>query len=169
MMKPKNLDLPLSTTIAEARKIVEQNRSDAGCPCPVCDQLVAVYRRTITATMLTALGVFYQHGIKNGEQFLHFPRFTRTSHVVAGQGGDWAKLTFWELIARKEETREDGSNRNGWARITQDGVDFIERRLRVPRYIFVYNNQLVGIDTTELVGVDDLIGKKFRYDELFGP
>lgn len=166
--KPKNLHLPSVTSIEEARRIVVQNRKDAGCICPVCDQIVAVYRRSITSTMLVALSIFYRHARQHGDAWLHFPRHTRTNDVVAGQGGDWAKLAFWDLIERKEEVRTDGSSRNGWARITPYGRDFVEQKSRLPRYIYLYNNQLVGIDTTDLVDVVTLAGQPFRYDELFG-
>jgi hypothetical protein len=82
------------------------------------------------------------------------------------RGGDWAKLTHWKLIeAKPDETRKDGSRRVGLYKITPRGVDFVERRVEVPKYAYIYAQHLIGL-SEKMTTIDDALHDRFNYGEL---
>ena len=159
-------------TLDEARQHVLKHRTDAfGVPCPCCDQLVKVYRRRINGAMaLVLLALAKQAIAKGSREWLHVPNFVRaipfSANLSVKSGGDWSKLRFWGLIEMRSGVRDDGSKRNGWYRITQEGVDFALKKTTVPKYALITNQQFLGFDGSERASIDDALGKKFRYDEL---
>lgn len=157
-------------TLAEAKDWLRR-RVDEGATCPCCHQFAKVYRRTMTASMAYALVLIYRHFTAAGPfaTWLHVP--TYLSNVaqwsVTVRGGDWAKLVHWGLIEeRRDELREDGSSRTGWYRITSDGKLFVQRKLKVKKYVHIYDGQKLPREVPEEIDIADALRKKFNYEEL---
>jgi len=159
-------------TLDEAKQYVLAHRTDAsGVACPCCEQLVKVYRRKINVAMAMVLIALVKKAKAVGQiEWIHVPSFIRMipfpPNFPVGNGGDWSKLRFWDLIEARPGARDDGSKRNGYYRVTPKGVAFVERKIRVPVSMFVTNQKVLGTDDSKLVDIDDALGKKFRYDEL---
>lgn len=144
------------TTLAEAQGWLRE-RLDQGASCPCCTQFAKVYRRKVHATMAAELiRVWHAHR----DQWFHLP-----TAVPAGRGGDFSKLAFWELVEEDGATRDDGSPRTGWHRVTAAGELYVRGDLLIPKYARVYDGRCLGFAGPE-VGVRDALGKRFRYDEL---
>ena len=169
-MPPKRLELHPNETLANAAFAVLQGREvREGVFCPCCDQQVTLYKRTITTTMARGLALFYEHAKVNGDNWLHFPSYARSKKLgTLGQGGDWAKPRHWNLIELASGRREDGSARTGDARITEDGRRFCERRLTVQKIARIYNDEVVRFEGP-MIGIENVLGKKFSYADLFSP
>ena len=169
-MPPKRLELHPNESLANAAFAVSQGRQVGdGVICPCCDQKVTLYKRVIYETMTRALVILYNHAKVNGDNWLHFPSYARGKKLgTLGQGGDWAKLALWNLIELASGRRDDGSVRTGDARITQEGRRFCERAHEVRRVARVYNNRLVRFEGP-MIGIEDTLGKKFSYADLFPP
>lgn len=154
-------------TVAEARVIVMERRWDKeGLRCPCCEQQAKVYKRSITGSMAKVLCVMYWRG---KDKVHHLPTLFRENAAMlgtAGQGGDWAKLRFWKLLERLEEDRGDGSKRCGLAWLTEAGVNFVHDRLRVAKYAYVYDDECIGYDGDKMVGITDVLPKKFNYQAI---
>jgi hypothetical protein len=131
---------------------------------------VKVYRRKINTAMAVVLIVLVKQARLKGVEWLHVPSFIRTipfpPKFPVGNGGDWSKLRFWDLIEARPGNRDDGSKRNGVYRVTQKGIDFVDRKIVLPISMFVTNQQVLGADYSKQIGIDDALGKNFRYDEL---
>lgn len=151
-------------TLQEAKKYLRDNWQN-GVDCPCCGQFVKRYRRQINSSMSRVLIDLYHFRSANGPvAYLHVPKFL--AEHSRPQVNDYTKLTAWELLEPKRGDREDGSKRNGYWRITEKGLAFVEHRLEVPKYALMYNQKFLGFLEGETVGISATLGKKFNYEEL---
>jgi hypothetical protein len=95
--------------------------------CPHCGQLMAVYRRNIRANMVHCLRLLH---FQHKGAYVKANGITPVTRVIS----DFPKLRFWGLIERHPDLEL-------W-RITGLGVDFILGRIRVKKYIWVYDNMV---------------------------
>lgn len=130
-------------------------RVDDGDTCPCCGQFAKVYRRKIHAAMARDLIAAWR---ANGAEWFH----VRTT--LGHDGGDFAKLVHWELIAEFDAARDDGG-RAGWWRVTELGERYVRGQVRVPKYARIYDGRALNL-TGEDVGIRDALGTRFRYDDL---
>lgn len=128
--------------------------------CPCCQGLAQRYKRSIGSTMALLLIRTYWATREGG--WVHIQ--SRTD----AKGGDYAKLRFWGLVEARGDKKQDDSNSSGYWRITDLGSAFVERRIKVYRYVYVYQGQYLGYDPDprSVVSIDQSLGKRFKYDEL---
>jgi len=149
---------PQPITLKDAQDWL-RDRIDEGERCPCCTQFAKIYKRRIHATMAREL-ILMHHAVPADEWF-HLPTvLSRGAH-----GGDITKLVYWELIEEDDQTREDGSTRAGWWRVTQKGRWFANGDTTIPRYARIYDGRLLGF-TGEQVTIRDALGTKFDYTLL---
>jgi len=168
-------DLREGASLEEARMWL-LGKMDKGAECPCCRQFAKIYRRKLTSSMAYALILicrYYRnvHAPHSITEWLHVPEWlSKTSQFGATvRGGDWAKLVYWGLIEPKSgEEREDGSERVGYYRLTEDGLRFVKGEMRVPRVALVYNQQLLRMDDSQVVDIKEALTDKFDYGELMG-
>jgi hypothetical protein len=165
------MTLPPNPSLEDARQWLRE-RAYKGADCPCCKQFAKVYRRKITSSMAYAAILIYRH-FSNGatDEWLHVPSFLNSvglkPRVAAAIRGDWAKLEHWGMLEPQPGVRDDGSTRTGYYRITPMGRAFVERRLRVKKYIYIYNGMALAKPVSdELVDIDEALGEKFSYQEL---
>tara|TARA_Y100000310_G_C20329247_1_gene644470 strand:- start:191 stop:715 length:525 start_codon:yes stop_codon:yes gene_type:complete len=159
----------LGSTLQDAQEWVEDHREE-GVECPCCGQFAKVYRRSVNGAMAHAL-ILIAFGTKVGEAdadgWLHVPTFLcqKTTRVTV-RGGDFAKLRYWGLLEEKPGmVRDDGSKRAGFWRITEKGLHFVLKKVKIPKYALIYNNSMIGFAGPD-VGVVECLGKKFDYSAL---
>ena len=126
-----------------------------GVECPCCGQLAKVYRRKLYSSMAYALILIYQ---ASKDEYLHVPNLLN-GHGSVARGGDFAKLTYWDLLQAHPK-------KPGYYLLTNKGRQFVECRIAVPVAVHVYDGDRIGWDTTEMVTIDDALTKKFNYEEL---
>lgn len=129
---------------------------DEGVSCPCCGQFAKVYRRTIHASMARDLIRAYR---SNGAKPFH------VRATLGHDGGDFAKLAYWGLIADEPGLRDDGSTRVGWWHLTSLGIEWVCGHAYVRKYAHVYNGGLLYL-AGESIGVRDALGKHFSYNDL---
>ncbi len=150
-------------TLAETREFLAENRDD-GVTCPACDQFVKVYRRKLTSVTARIL-IAMHHTPGDAEGYMHLP--TMRLHVPGAGGGDSIKAAYWQLIEPMPNVeRDDGSNRTGWWRLTPRGEAFVRDTLRIPTYALIYDGACLGHDESTTVGIRDVLGTRFHYDDL---
>lgn len=143
-------------SLDEARAWLRE-RVDAGETCPCCTQFAKVYRRKLSASIARVLIAMWNNA---GSEWVHLP-------AIRSRGQDEVLARHWELIeAMPDVTRDDGSSRVGWWRLTPRGTDFVHNHSRVPKYARIYNNRLLGYDGTETVSIIDALGTRFNYTDL---
>lgn len=132
---------------------------DEGAHCPCCTQYAKVYRWSLYGTAIRALALFYRLG--GTTQFVHSRDLKGYGH--AGQG-DASRLRNWGLLEEETSRRQDGG-RSGYWRVTARGEAFLHGRISVPKYLHVYNNRVLKHSGPD-VGVRDVLGTRFNYDDL---
>lgn len=169
-VKTTSVDTPPNgqATLDDSRAWLASRIND-GAACPCCAQFAKVYRRPLTGSMAYVL-LLIERWTRTSmrTEWLHVPSYlSEQSHVgVAVRGGDWAKLVHWGLIEERPVVRADGARHAGYYRITQLGLDFVNDRVLVPKYVFLYNRKKLDRTTDKMVSIDKALGKNFNYAEL---
>lgn len=157
----------LNDTLREEQKRIERER-EKGTHCQACGQFAKVYPRQIHSTMAVTLIDFYKLS-KQDEGFHHVAVIFTKSRTAMHRlnGGDWAKLAGWGLIEEQPKDASEKTKRtSGFWRITEAGKNFVEKRTKVPRYMYVYDDKILGFSEAEVVGILDCLKEKFNYEEL---
>ena len=126
--------------------------------CPCCDQLVKVYRFPINSSMvkdLMSLASKADVGV-----YMHKVDFCRSTN----QGGHFSKWSDWGLVTQMPNDNP-AKKTSGMYALTQKGRDFVDNKLRVPKYILTYNAQVLGFDGDEIT-IEEALGNHFNYSEL---
>jgi hypothetical protein len=155
-----NYDIPLSEAKAWLRERVQK-----GAQCPCCNQYAKVYKRKITSSMARGLILMYRHC---PVEYIHVNDLNARWRSKDGffGGGEFAKLSHWGLIEQMEKDPFDDSKKtSGTWRMTQNGRDFVDEKLLVPRHIFIYNNTVIN-SSKESQSIREALRDKFNYKEL---
>lgn len=148
-------------SLAQAREYVQEHREE-GVHCPCCDQFAKAYRRALPSASAVVMMAIRR---RSATEYVHLPPILDTLTGTAAQGGYGTFSHHWGLIEQMPGERDDGSNRVGWWRLTEDGLDFVNDNLRVSKFALVYNNQCFGFDGP-LIGIRQALGTKFDYRDL---
>lgn len=140
-----------TSTITDAREHLNMN-IEKGLPCPVCDQFCKLYNRKINTGMARWL---LEVVIKFGDSSWFDIKQT------SARGGDYGKLRYWGIIEAGSESRSQGGK---W-RITEQGISFAMGVMRMPRNVYVRNNEAKGF-SEDTISIQEALGDKFDYDEL---
>lgn len=138
-------------------EFVERLKAGFDGPCPCCGRYAKIYKRALHKGIAMSLIRLYNTGGANG--YIHISRFC----TVAG-GVDIPLARFWGLV--EQRPNDDATKRTGgYWRLTPHGVDFVERRTTIPKYVLLYNNKLVGTEGRG-VSIKDCLTDKFDYSQL---
>ncbi len=135
-----------------------------GTHCPCCDRFIKVYRRALSSSMAQWLIYMYKRSaLAKIPLWLHVEK---DFHGISTPSrGDYAKLRYWGLIEAMPEVGGSRGRTNGYWRITKKGEEFVEGRITVPARIHLLDNRVVGW-SPKTVTIQDVLGKKFDYNEL---
>lgn len=155
-------DMPLKQARDELRE-----QAETGGRCPCCSQWAQVYYRTINAGMAAGVVGLYRWALAHPGEFAHLPT------VLGRRSAEEAKLRYWGLIEEESALRPDGG-RAGYWRLTEYGASWALGRIRLPRYVRVYDGRRLSKPQATSrsgklrpdVGIRDALGTKFDYDEL---
>ncbi len=151
----------------EAAKLFVQQNLRNGVSCPCCNQYCKLYKRKLNATMALALVMIYTHFKQHPHHtWLHVSAFlVKVKHDSTIAGGDVVKLRYWGLLERAAGDRDDGSDRVGRYKITAIGNQFVEGKIAVPRYVYLYNQRLFRL-SEEMTTIQEALGDRFNYGDL---
>jgi len=128
--------------------------------CPCCNQKAKIYRRKISSNV--AYGLIVLAKKYYGE--FHLEKTLIELDLLKIVRSDFPKLRYWGLIIALEGIREDGSSRNGFYSITEQGRVFIQGKISLPKYMCIYNNKAFK-STGGFVSIKDCLGEKYDYNE----
>lgn len=122
--------------------------AEKGSNCPCCGQFVKRYKRKLTKTHVNYLLELYRIGKDDLERFIHVSELISKSKQFAKTfSGEFARLRHFGLI-------ESGGDGN-W-RITRKGINFIDNKIEMPKYIKIYNNKVLGF-SREMITVRQIL------------
>jgi len=135
-----------------------------GSDCPCCGQYARMYKRKLNSIMAIGL-INLTKEYKKTNKFVHVHDIRLGDRDVRAMGGQFAGLKFWGLI--EEQINEDTQKRcSGMWRPTKKGIDFVYKKIKVPEFIWVFNNKEYERAQTETVDIKDSLGTKFNYEDL---
>jgi hypothetical protein len=140
--------------------------------CPACDQNCKVYKRKLNSGMAAALCWMVK---EYSGDWINVPESAPRFVLVTKE---YATLRHWGLVEKMpcDSGLEDEADQavvaasgvTGMWRPTNRGIEFVNRRLRVPRHVFLYNNRLLRF-SDEDTDIVEALGDHFDYEELMRP
>lgn len=140
----------IEETLVSARTRLLRNL-DEGTNCPCCGQWAQRYKRNMQASIAVPLILIHRAARRSSDGYIDV-------RPLAMRGGDYAKALWWGLIA-KHPTQQSHF------RVTEEGERFITMATSVPKYVVVYNNEVVG-KSNQRIDIKTALGKKFDYAKL---
>lgn|SRR3990167_3611991 len=155
-----------NSTINEAKKYLLENRRK-GVGCPLCGRFVKIYPRSINAGMCKSLILLYQLKAKlNPENgWLHIQREFTKNFKLNATAMDYIQLERWGLIEEMTNQGDDKKKNVGYWRITKKGVEFIFKRICLPKKAFVLRGTTLTFGD-EVIYINEVSGKNFNYWEM---
>jgi hypothetical protein len=127
--------------------------------CPLCDQRMQRYKRSVNRKMVEALFKLYKKNL------LEDGRWVPVQEIYTkGSSGDYAKLRHWGLIEAGDKRRAY-RNSVGYWRITDLGKLFAEGKVTIKKFAIIYDNNCVGFEGDD-VNVASCFGENFSYPAL---
>jgi hypothetical protein len=165
MKKPKK-EKPKSQTIIEYEACKRLMPMGEGL-CRYCGGKMYLWKRPINRDICVSAIVLRRchdlgHNYVNMEQML----LVNGSLAVA-KNRDFHKMRYWGLAEPMPGHREDGSTHTGYWRSTERGRAFSRGEITLPRYAFVYHNNVLGY-STEQAHIREARIRNFNYQEILG-
>ena len=149
-------------TIQKANDVMSTGKPTS---CPCCSQVAKVYKRHLhRSACLTLIDIYKRSGWYVGEDGVIGWYVHVTDLKIISQDFHIAK--HWRLIEQAPKDAENKTKKtSGYWRITQNGQEFVENKLKIQEWVHTYNKQVLGF-TGELVSIKDCLGEGFDYQEL---
>jgi len=146
-------------TIREARdQYWEALEKGAYCPC--CNRWGKMQKRPLNSTMARSLIWLARKSVNRS--WVDVPE-TGPRYVVKTM--QICTVAYWGLIESKG-TDEDQKYSGIW-RPTQKGIDFVMRRITVPKYGYFFDRRAWKFEGPEIT-IEDALTSHFSYSELMG-
>lgn len=153
------------STLDSLRKLWHNVINRDGGHCPVCDRWGIVYARILNRTMVKCLIWLCQEQMRTGNKWVDVPN-TAPRFVV--RSNQLSVLKSWDLVERcPKDDKEGGARYSGLWRPTQKGYDFYDRKIKVPKKAFAYNDEIQGFGKEE-VYIDQCFKTYFDYNTAIG-
>ena len=129
---------------------------EAGTECPCCGRFVKAYKRKLNSGMARALIIIYK--LTKDKKYIHVQHIFSSLYNLRATTMDYAYAEKWKLI-------ESDPDQNGYWRITQLGVQFVNGILTMPEYCLVYNGNVYKWSPNR-INIKTALTTAWSYDEL---
>lgn len=122
-----------------------------GLKCPCCRRWAAIYKTGINKSMIFCLIVIYRALEDRPEKYLHVEdHFVDLGIKIKGVHG---KLKYWGILEQKpnKDTKKKAS---GYWKLTQKGIDFVQGRISVPKYVYLFDDRALRFSKEEVTFKD---------------
>ena len=139
---------------------VKEKRNSGGCSCPVCGQYCKTYKRKLNSAQAAFICWLVREWRKVPDEWINVP--IRYPHKI---GGEYGKLAHFGLAVLQPNPDDSSKKTSGMWKPTWHGVQFVRGSITVPKYIFLYDNNLEGVSSDQIT-IREALGEKFDYAEL---
>jgi hypothetical protein len=140
-----------------------------GTRCPCCGQQMRIYKYCITGEMARVLLFLYRLFSEYPNcQPVHLESVLRKVYgTKMPRGNKHSLLRHWGLIGRSETrySKHLKQRTGGCYTITEKGIDFSKGNIKIPKWIYVYDNVCLGVSLEESVNIVQTIGQKFSLSD----
>jgi len=151
----------------EVNRIKIQAEKPKGTICGCCGNKVKLYRRTITYDMAICILYmlkFYRYSEK-AEDYQYYTKDDFFSELILTGNeyvlGNFTKLKYWDIIAPMPIRKNKNGkivHKKGYFALTENGVKFAQREIGLPKYAYVYNDQVNHHSTSDFFySIDDIL------------
>ena len=146
--------------LKDARNDWREVIAGEGGYCPCCSRWGKIYRRPLNSAMARAL-LWLVNQPHRGDGWVHVPS---TAPAWMLRSHQLPTLHLWGLVMsiRPERTKLASS---GLWQPTELGRAFAANNATVKRYVYVYNNEALDYEGTE-IGITDALGDKYDYNVI---
>ncbi len=129
---------PSAISIARAKWEEDIWTKKGGATCPVCDRMGKVYARRFGVPMARSL-IWLYHAAAGGE-WIHIPSKGTRYLLRVNQWGHMVKFGVIETMPPAEDSK---TKHSGYYRITELGRRLVREEIKIPQYIFTYNDKRI--------------------------
>lgn len=139
------------------QKFLESLHNGESLDCPVCGRFAKKYKaKVMSGSAANMISLFKKGGV---DSFIHF-----TDFHVAGSGFDFWAARHIGLVVQNSNEDEDKKTSGCW-KLTSKGEAFITKRLKIPKYVEIFNDAVIAV-AQESVDIEHCLGNKFSYKQL---
>ena len=142
-------------------------KSSKGTICSCCGNKIKLYRRTITYNMAICILYmlkFYRYSEK-AQEYQYYTKKDFFSELISSGNEyvleNFTKLKYWDIIAPMPTGKKVNGkivHKKGYFSLTENGVKFAQREIGLPKYAFVYNDQVNHHSTNDFIySIDDIL------------
>lgn len=133
-----------------------------GYHCSCCGNFVKMYKRSMNSNMAISLIALYKH---NKTEFVHLEKFLNEHGYQ--RCGDASYLVHYGMIDKLICDRADGSPKNGFYRLNEAGINFVEKLSVARKHFKMFNGKFMGFEG-DWTTIEQALGNKFSYSSLMG-
>lgn len=149
-------------TVAEARcHIAEGWEQTNGTRCPVCTQLVKLYKRKFNSSMARILIWLVRKAADYEDGWVPV---SETAPVFVRRSNEVSRLAVWGMAEDQPSDTTDRRNSGIW-RPTERGRQFAACEIRAATHVHIFNNLVYGWSVEEQ-DITEALGTSFSYAEL---
>ena len=151
----------------EVDRIKIEAEKPKGTICACCGNKVKLYRRTINYDMAICILYmlkFYRYSEKAQEYQYYTKKDFFSELILSGNEyvlENFTKLKYWDIIAPMPTGKKRNGKivyKKGYFALTENGVKFAQREIGLPKYAFVYNDQVNHHSTNDFIySIDDIL------------
>ncbi len=130
--------------------------------CPCCHRFSHFNRFKINRSMVLAACSLYAKRHSTDDGFVHHKKF-----MLGFSRGFYDLGRFGFLEQRQKNDADQAKRTSGYWKLTQGGIDFLMGKTRVPKYAYVFDDEVRGY-SEELISVHDAMGENFNFYETIG-
>jgi predicted transcriptional regulator len=144
-------------TVQEAKTYLRAN-FEKGATCPCCGQLVKLWKHALNSSIVRTLIAMHVRHL-SGQEYIHIMKEVKLTTM-------YGIAEYWKLIEAKEHDIADDNNKaSGLWKLTPKGTEFVEMRILVPKYVYVFNDKVDGFSKEE-TNIEACLAKGFVYRDL---
>jgi len=154
---------PCDHTLQEAQEEFVGRLPD-GTTCPCCGRWGKVYGRALNYKMAAGLRWIVYTWEQNDAQWIDVPN---TGPRWLLRSNQHPTLRWWDLLERKPNTEDDTRKHTGFYRPTEEGLQFVNGMIRVPKKVFTFDDNVIAVSKEE-IDIWEVAGY-FDYEEVMSP
>lgn len=164
---------PFSAVKREWREKLESGEDGLCCPC--CGQNTKIYKRRIHASLASLLVTIYKMSreeIADWRSQTEWPWIHILKDIIDPTprrvAHDYYVLAYFDLIESKPNDDDPSKKDSGFWRLTNRGARFVQRHIRLPKHVYVFDNTRIRFseDSCDIV---DCFADPFHYELLMRP
>lgn len=155
----------MSQTIKEAKQFLRENW-EKGVDCPCCGRAVKKYKYKLDASKAYGVILVYKLQKRYPDRvWFHLTKEIAREFGVGIAPLHYTKMKYYGFIISDRDNPDPTKKSSGLWCITKKGIDFVEKKIKVPSRFYVYDGKCLGFDGED-IDITQALAEKFDYREL---